>query len=324
MMATPANIIDQSTLYMRIYFAGSIFMVLYNFGAAILRSKGDTKRPLYFLVISGLINVVLNLIFVIFLHLDVAGVALATVISQSVACFLILSSLLHEEDATKLIWRELKLDKHVVLETMRIGIPAGIQGMAFSLSNVVVQSSINSFDSSIIVAANSAAVNIENFVYIGMMAIAQATISFTSQNIGAGKKEAVKHIMLVTLVLDALSAIIIGFIAWYFGSFFLSFYTNDPLVIETGLIRLFYVALFLFLNGVLDIFINSMRGMGHSTIPTLLMIIGVCGVRLAWLWFYFPHHQELSVIYMCYPLSWIITSLFEAGLWVYCYKQLIK
>lgn len=324
LMSTPKDIIEQSDLYMKIYLSGSIFMITYNFASAILRSKGDTKRPLYFLIISGVINAILNLTFVIVFHLDVAGVALATVISQGVGCFLILYVITNEIDATRLDLKHLQLDMDVVKETMRIGVPAGIQGAAFSLSNVVIQSSINSFDSSVIVAGNSAAINVENFVYIGMMAIAQSTISFTSQNIGANKKDKVFKIMWVTMILDILSALLIGITAWYFGEFFLSFYTNDALVIETGKLRLFYVAAFLFLNGVLDIFINSMRGMGRSTLPTIFMLIGVCGFRLMWLWFYFPSHADLATIYLCYPLSWIITILFEGYLWIDTYRKMMK
>lgn len=324
LMATPIDIINQSTIYMQIYFLGSLFMIIYNFGAAILRSKGDTKRPLYFLIISGLINVVLNLIFVIVFHWDVFGVAFATVISQAVSCALVIYTLLNESDAIKLEKKKLKMDLGIAKEIINIGVPAGIQGMAFSLSNVVVQSSINSFDSSIIVAGNSAASNIENFVYIGMMAFSSATITFTSQYIGAKKYDGVKKIMWLTMVLNAISAIAVGFLAWYFGNFFLRFYTDSPEVVEVGLIRLFWVAMFLVLNGILDIFINSMRGMGHSNVPTIIMIGGVCGVRLAWLLLYFPLNPRLEVIYMCYPLSWIITAVFEAILWYWYYLKLKK
>ncbi|MCF0112122.1 MAG: MATE family efflux transporter [Erysipelotrichaceae bacterium] len=323
LMSTPAEIIDGSTTYMRIYFTGSLFVVLYNFGGAILRSKGDTKRPLYFLMFSGVINVILNLIFVIVFQWSVVGVALATVISQMISCILVYRALLTDDDDTRLILKDICLDVDIVKEILRIGIPAGIQGMAFSVSNVVIQSSINSFDSSLIVAGNAAAANIENFVYVGMMAFASAAMTFTSQNIGAKNYGSVKRIMWVTMILDCFSALSVGFLAWYFGRFFLSFYTSDPSVIEYGIERLFWVAMFLALNGVLDVFINSLRGMGNSTVPTLIMIVGIVGIRLAWLWLYFPTHRQLGVIYMCFPISWVITSLLLGGLWLKEYKKLM-
>lgn len=324
LMSTPGDIIDQSTIYMKIILCGGIFMVVYNFGSAILRSKGDTKRPLYFLCISGIINVLLNLLFVIIFHLDVVGVAAATIISQAIGCLMLLYTLTHENDATRVDLRKLCLDFDVVKETMRIGIPAGLQGMAFSLSNVVIQSSINSFDSSIIVAGNSAAANVENFTYIGMMAFAQATITFTSQNVGAKRKDNVKKIMWYTMVLDLSSSFIAGVLVWYFGDFLLGLYNDNPMVIANGKIRLFYVCVFLFLNGAMDIYINSMRGMGRSSLPTVSMVIGVCGVRLLWLWFVFPQFRTLDMIYICYPISWLVTTVFEAVLWIDTHKKLMN
>ena len=323
LMSTPADILDGSTLYMKIFFIGSIFACTYNFGAAIMRAKGDTKRPMYFLFLSGILNVVLNLIFVIIFKMSVAGVALATVISQAVSFFLVLWSLIKDESLLHLDVKKIKLDRILTMDILRIGVPAGIQGMAFAISNVVVQSSINSFNSSVIVAGNSAASNIENFVYIGMMAFSQAAMTFTSQNVGAGRKDRLLKIMIYTMILDCSMAFITGFITWRFGDFFLSFYTNDPKVVEYGLYRLFWIAFFLWLNGVLDIFINCLRGMGESTLPTILMIVAVCGVRLAWLWFYFPAHRELEVIYMCFPISWTISSIMEGILWYVKYKKMM-
>lgn len=324
MMSTPSDIISLSELYMRIYFCGVFFLLVYNFGSAVLRSKGDTKRPLYFLMISGGLNVVLNLIFVIVFKWSVAGVALATVISEAVSAVLVCYTLMKETDATKLEIKKLKLDPHLALEIMKIGIPAGIQGMVFSISNVVIQSSINSFNSSTIVAGNSAGSNIEGFVYIGMMAFTQATITFTSQNIGAKKYSAINRILWVTLFLTTLSAALVGFIVWYFGDFFLSFYTNEQAVVDVGMIRLTYVALWLALNGVLDVFVCSMRGMGASTLPTVVMLVGICGVRLVWLWTVFPAHPTLEVIYLCFPISWIVTSIIQAILWFFVHKKTVQ
>ena len=324
LMSTPSDIIDLSTLYMRLYFVGCIFMFIYGFGSSILRSKGDTKRPLYFLAISGGLNVLLNLLFVIVFHMSVAGVALATVISQAVAAIMVCYVLMHTHDVTHLDLKKLGIDKKVTWEIVRIGVPAGIQGMVFSLSNVVIQSSINSFNSSIIVAGNSAGSSLEGFVYIGMTAFSQAATTFTGQNIGAKNYARVKSIMYITMLLSCVCSLTLGFASWYFGDFFLGFYTNEQAVIDVGMIRMTWVALPLILNGILDIFVCSLRGMGHSSLPTILMIVGICGVRFLWLWTYFPVHRSLDVIYMCFPISWIFTSLVEMVLWIYCYKKLMK
>lgn len=324
LMSTPEDIIDMSTLYMRLYFFGMFFGIIYNFGSSILRAKGDTKRPLYFLCISGVTNVVLNLLFVVVFRMSVAGVAIATVISQAVSSALVIITLLRETDATRLQISKLGIETSMASNIIKIGVPAGIQGMVFSLSNVVIQSSINSFGSSTIVAANSAAANIEGFVYIGIMAFTQACITFTSQNIGAGRYERIKDIMKSTMLMASATAIVIGFIVWFFGDFFLGFYTEEAAVIECGKIRLFYVALPMVLNGILDIFVASMRGMGYSSLPTFMMIIGICGVRLCWIWFVFPMFNTLPMVYMCFPISWLVTSIIQAVFWVKGYNNIME
>lgn len=321
MMDTPSDIIDLSTLYMRIYFIGVFFMMIYNFGASILRSKGDTQRPLYFLAISGVLNVCMNVIFVVVLKMSVAGVALATAISQALASILVCSTLMKEEDATRLDIHKLGIIPSVAWDIIRIGVPTGIQGMVFSLSNVVIQSSINSFGSSTIVAGNSAGANIENFVYIGMV-FSQATVTFTSQNIGANNKKQVKRILQYTLGLSIIFGVLLGVLVNVFGNTVLGFYTNDPSVIQVGIIRLRYVALFLALNGILDVFVASMRGMGYSTLPTGVMLMGICGVRLIWIWTMFPIFNSLECIYLCYPLSWTVTSIVQCIMWMYSHKKL--
>ena len=323
LMSTPSDIIDMSELYMRIYFVSAFFGLIYTFGSSILRSKGDTRRPLFFLFASGTVNV-LNLLFVIVFQMSVAGVALATVISQVLAAALVCITLIRESDATHLDLRKLHIDRSMALEIIRIGVPAGLQGMAFSLSNVVVQSSINSFGSSVIVAGNSASNNIENFVYIGMSAFTQACITFTSQNVGAKNLRRVKSIFNHSMVLTTLSAMLMGFLVWFFGEFLLSFYTNDPAVVEAGMLRLFWVSMFLFLNGVLDVFVSSMRGMGYSSLPTIVMLAGIRGVRLIWLLLIFPLHRTLVTIYLCFPLSWTITSIVLGFIWLYCYRHMMR
>lgn len=324
LMATPSDIIDLSELYMRIYFASAMLGLIYNFGASILRAKGDTKRPLYFLGISGITNVILNMVFVIVFEWSVAGVAIATVISQAISAFLVCRALTKETDATQLDLRKLGIDWSMAWNIIKIGVPAGIQGMVFSLSNVVVQSSINSFDSSTIVAGNSAAANIENFVYIGVMAFTQACITFTSQNVGAKNYGRIKQIFKSTMLMTIVAAGTIGLTVWHFGEFFLSFYTSEAMVIEAGLIRMGCVGVFLVINGILDVFVASMRGMGYSTLPTMVMVGGICGVRLAWLWIVFPMFRELSVIYMCFPISWTVTSLIQWFFWAKCYRKTMR
>ena len=324
MMSTPTDIIDLSELYMRIYFVGTFFTLIYNFGAAIFRSVGDTKRPLYFLLISGLIKVVLSLLFVIVFQWGVAGVALSTAIGQAIAAAMVCLTLIKEKGPHHLDFKKLSIDVPMALDIIKIGVPAGIQGMVFALSNVVIQSSINSFNSSVIVAGNSAANNIENFVYIGMSAFTQACITFTSQNIGAHKLQRVGTIFKQSMILTILSAASIGFLAWFFGEFFLGLYTPDAAVVEAGMVRLLWVTMPLWLNGVLDVFVASMRGFGYSTGPTILTIVGICGVRLTWIWTVFQLHRSLDVIYMCFPLSWIITSIVLGLYWFKCYRKLMK
>ncbi|MBR0385059.1 MAG: MATE family efflux transporter [Erysipelotrichaceae bacterium] len=324
LMGTPDEIIDLSTLYMRIYFAGVIALLLYNFGSAVLRSKGDTKRPLYFLILSGIVNVLLNLFTVIVLKWSVAGVAFATVASQVISAALVLYVLVNEEDATRLDLLHLYAEKNSVIEIMRIGIPAGLSAAVFALSNVVVQSSINSFNSTAVVAGNSAGSSIENFVYIGYTAFNQATITFTSQCLGAGRTDRIKEILIKTGLLVAVSAVLMSSVVYYTGPLLLQLYTNEQAVIDVGMIRTALVARFLVLNGLLDVFVNSLRGMGYSTLPTVLMIAGICGIRIGWIYTVFPTAGTLESIYMCFPVSWLCTTIVEAILWFIVYRKVVN
>ena len=321
MMSTPEDFIDLSATYMRVYFMGVIFLLLYNFGSAILRSKGDTQRPLYFLLISGVLNIVLNFITVYFFHLSVIGAASATVASEALSAFLVLNVLFHEEDATRLDMKHLYFDKESILNIMRIGIPAGLSGAVFALSNVVIQSSINSFNSTDVVAGNAAGNNVENYVYIGYMAFTQATITFTSQCMGAGRLDRIKQIMVTTMAMVVVGAIIMGTAVYLAGPFVLKFYTDKPEVVAVGMVRIRLVASLLVLNGILDVFVNSLRGMGVSTLPTILMVVGICGVRLLWIYTMFPIHHTLESIYLCFPISWAVTSIVEFILWIIVYRR---
>ena len=324
LLGTPEEIIGQSDLYMKIYFAGSLFLLVYDFGTAVLRSKGDTTRPIVYLTLSGVLNVALNLIFVIVFHMGVAGVALATIVAQGVASVLVWLALRREEGDMKVELARLHLDKVLAKDILHIGIPAGLQSIIFSLSNLVVQSSINSFGNTSIIAGNSAAINLENFVYIGMSAFMQACISFTSQNVGAKQIGKIKEIMWMTLLLCVGSGFLVAGILYCNGHFFLSFYTNSVDVENWGMYRLLYVTLLLPIQGVSDVMIGSMRGMGYSILPTVCMLAGICGIRLVWLWFIFPLFPTLSVVYLCFPISWTCTGLLQIVLWIVSYRKFLK
>jgi putative MATE family efflux protein len=319
-MGTPADIISQSTLYLRIYFVGSIPLLVYNFGSAVLRSKGDTAHPTLYLAIGGVLNVILNLYFVICLQMSVAGVAIATVISESVSAVMVTVQLMKESGSIHLDLKKIRMDPAIASSIMKIGIPAGLQTMMWSISNVAVQSAINSFGSTA-VAGNSAAANIEGFVYIGMGAFSQACITFTSQCAGAGEKERIKKIFWVLTVLMIVSSWSVGALAWGFGRFFLSLFTNDSAVIDMGMIRMWHVVFWLWLNGVLDIPASSLRGMGYSATPTVAMLLGIVGVRLLYIATIWKLNPTLDVLYMCFPLSWVITCVILFLLWKYFYRQ---
>ncbi|MBO5377347.1 MAG: MATE family efflux transporter [Ruminiclostridium sp.] len=310
LMDTPDEVIDLSTLYLRIYFCGMIAMMVYNFGSSLLRSKGDTKRPLYYLAFAGVINVVLNMIFVIIFRMDVAGVALATVISQCVSAFLVVRCLMKETDGFKLILKKLGVDKQITLKILRIGIPAGFQGVVFSLSNVVIQSSINGFGP-VVMAANSAAASIEGFVWVSMNAFSQAAISFVSQNIGAGKYSRINKITFTACACAAIAGLVFGNLAYLFGEPLLGIYDPRPEIIPSGLIRMSLVCGLYFLCGLMDCCTGAIRGMGFAVAPTIVSLLGACGLRLLWIGtiFQIPDYHTEFMLFLSYPLSWGITFI---------------
>ncbi len=307
MMKSPEDVLDLSALYLRVYFTGMLGTMVYNFGSAILRAKGDTKRPLYALIIAGVLNALLNLFFVISLHMDVAGVGLASSISSYVSALIVLYVLASDDSAIHLDFRNLKIDTEVLKEIATVGIPAGIQGTVFSISNVVIQSSINSFGT-IVMAGNGAASSIEGFVYNIMNSFYQCCLTFTSQNVGAGQIKRVPKILFVCELFVILSGLVAGIGAYKAGNFLLGIYNSDPEVIQAGLIRMSIVCQPYFLCGIMDVFVGSLRGMGASFGPMIVSLLGVCVFRLIYIATYFQSHHTIQVLYASYPITWILTA----------------
>lgn len=323
LMGSPDDVIDLSALYLKIYFLGTIAMMLYNYGSAILRAQGDTQRPLKFLTLSGVLNVILNLIFVIVLKMSVAGVALATIISQYISAVLIMICLMKEKYPFGISLKEMTFDAAEFKQILVIGLPAGIQGTVFALSNVTVQSSINSFGK-IVMAGNGAASNLEGFVYVAMNTFYQSAISFTSQNLGAKKYERLTPILFTCLGCVLVTGAVLGIGLWYFGDIFLSIYSSDPEVISAGIIRLSYIGKIYFLCGTMDVLCGCLRGMGYSLIPMINSLLGSCAFRLVWLATVFKIYHTQDMVYIVYPLSWIITIILHLILYIYVRKKMQK
>ena len=312
LMQAPENVLKLAARYLKIYFAGITSSMIYNFGSALLRAKGDTKRPLYILLISGMINVILNLLFVIFFKMGVSGVAFATVIAQTAAAIFITAILKTENDEFKLSFKLLKIDREIFIRIMKIGIPAGLQGTLFSFSNVIIQSSVNTFGA-ITIAGNSAAQNIEGFVYTAMNGFAQGTLTFTSQNVGAQKYDRVKKLVLISEILVTAIGLVLGFSVILFDVPVLKMYSKNSMTIKTGADRLFIICSTYFLCGMMDVIGNIIRGFGHSVLPMIVTLAGACGFRILWIatFFQIPKFHTPKTIYYSYPLSWLITFIVE-------------
>ncbi len=310
LMDTPDNVIDKATLYMQIYFLGMPFFMLYNYGAAILRAIGDTKRPLYFLVVSGLTNAVLNMFLVIAFHLDVAGVAIATVISQMISCVMVLLCLYRTEGIYQLRFRKLGINRRVLRQILQVGVPAGIQSMVINFSNVLLQSSVNSFGATAM-AGYTAANNLLGFLYVSVNAVTQACMSFTSQNFGVGKWKRMDRVLIDCILLSASVALVLGFGFYFFGPEILQIYTADSEVISCGMDILVITTTTYFLCGIMDLFPGALRGMGYSAVPMLLSIIGTVGIRIIWIFMVFPYHRSLTVLFVSYPFSWLVTIIMQ-------------
>lgn len=314
LMDTPEDAIDQSALYMRIYFAGMPFFMLYNYGAAILRAVGDTKRPLFFLIISGMVNAGLNLILIVVFHLGVAGVAIATVIAQMLSCILVLRCLYKTEASYQLRFSSLMLKGSYLKQIFQVGIPAGIQSTVINFSNVLLQSSVNSFGS-VAMAGYTAANNIFGFLFASVNSITQACMSFTSQNYGAGKWKRMDKVLQNCILLSIIVSVTLGGGAYIFGPKLLKIYTSDAAVIQCGMEILLYTTVTYFMCGLMDLFPGALRGMGYSAAPMVLSIVGTVGTRIVWIFFVFPKQRSLDILFISYPASWLVTIVLQ----VICY-----
>ena len=308
-MNTPDEVLKLASLYLRIYFIGMTATMLYNFGSAILRAIGDTRRPLIYLIIAGVINVCLNLFFVIVVKIGVAGVAIATAVSQCISAVLVIRCLITDTGLIKLHFNRLKIHKDVLIKILKIGLPAGFQGTLFSLSNVVIQSSVNSFGE-IVIAGNTIASNLEGFVYVSMNAFHQAAISFVGQNVGAGQYKRINRIMFTALGCVTVVGLILGFSATLFGEPLLGLYSKSDAAIAAGMVRLEYICTVYFMCGIMDVMVGVLRGLGSSIMPMIVSLIGACGFRLLWIATVFQIEQfhRIETVYISYIISWILTA----------------
>lgn len=318
-MGAPEEVLNQSILYVRIYFAAMPAMMVYNFGSAILRAVGDTRRPLYFLTFAGIVNVILNLFFVLVCSMGVAGVALATAISQVISAILVVYCLIKSEGAYRLDLRALRIVPHKFVMMAKIGIPAGLQGAIFSISNVLIQSSVNSFGA-IAMAGNSAAGNLEGFVYTAMNALHQTAVSFVGQNYGARKYKRIKTIAIECVVIVTVVGLVGGNLVYLFGKPLLGLYNTEADVIAYGLKRLLYICCPYFLCGVMDTLVGCLRGLGQSVLPTIVSLTGACFFRIVWIYTIFAVERTPEILYVSYPISWTITSLVHLVCLIIVYK----
>ncbi|MGN1148367.1 MAG: MATE family efflux transporter [Lachnospiraceae bacterium] len=323
LMGAPEEVLGQSVLYIRIYFAAMPAMMVYNFGSAILRAVGDTRRPLYFLTVAGVINVILNLIFVIVCSMGVAGVALATAVSQVISATLVIICLMKSDGAYRLDFKALRIVPHKFIMMIKIGLPAGLQGAIFSISNVLIQSSVNSFGATAM-AGNSAAGNLEGFVYTSMNTLHQTAVSFVGQNYGAKKYRRIRTIALECLAIVTVVGLVMGNGVYLAGNTLLQLYSTEEEVIAYGMRRLLYICCPYFLCGVMDTLVGCLRGLGRSVLPMLVSLTGACLFRIVWIYTVFAADRTLDVLYVSYPISWAITSLVHLGCLLVIYGNILQ
>lgn len=308
-MDSPADVLPLSTVYLRIYFAGTPANMAYNFGASVLRSVGDTKRPLYFLTISGIANVVLNLILVAVFHMGVAGVAIATIASQYLSAVFVIVHMLRTDECIRLDLRKLRFHKDKMVKIVTVGLPAGFQGAVFSISNVLIQSSVNSFGS-LVVAANGAAGGLEGFTYTAMNSVYHAALTFVGQNVGARRYDRINRVIVTCLITVAVIGIVMGALTFIFSEPLLGLYLpNDPDAIPFGQTRLTYVILPYFICGMMEVMVGGQRGMGMSILPMVNSLLGSCALRIVWIFTVFAANPTLPMLYISYPISWTVTTI---------------
>lgn len=323
LMGTPENVLPLAALYVRIYFAGMPAILLYNYGSAILRAIGDTKRPLYYLAVAGVLNIILNLIFVIVFEMSVAGVALATILSQTLSAILVIRCLMHTEGGCHLDLHQLKIHSHKLWKILQLGLPAGLQGSIFSLSNVLIQSSVNSFGA-IAMAGNSAAANIEGFTYVAMNSFYQAAITFVSQNMGAMEFKRIRKIAWQCLACVTVTGALLGNLSFFFGHQLLGIYSDEAEVIRYGIYRLEVIGTTYFLCGIMDVCVGCLRGIGYSFLPMVVSLLGACGFRILWIFTVFKGHHDLHTLYISYPISWAITASVHIICFLILYRRMVK
>ncbi len=324
-MGSPDSVRDDATLYLQIYFAGTPAVLLYNFLASVLRAVGDTRRPLAYLSISGVANVLLNLILVLLLpkEIGISGVGIATVVSQVISALLVCRCLHHTSECYHLDYKALKIYPDKLKSMIKIGLPAGIQGSLFSISNVIIQTNINFWGADVI-AGNSAAQTIEGFTYVAMNSVAQTALAFVGQNIGARKAKNVRTIILWSCLFVTIIGIIFGGISYLLGKPLLRLFNPDATVIHYGLIRLLFICLPYFLAGLMDVLVGALRGMGYSLVPMLISVVGICGFRVLWIYTVYPNWRFLETIYISYPITWILTLLIQALCLIIILNKMIR
>jgi len=326
LMGTPDTVLPLSAVYMKIYFAGITFTMVYNFCAAILRAAGDTKSPLVFLSFAGVVNVVLNVIFVTLFHMNVAGVALATTISQGISAVLVVMALMKRTDACRLELKKLRFHRIQLIKMLRIGLPAGMQSSLFAISNVMIQSSINSFGD-VLMSGNAASGNLEGFVYTSLNAFHQTAVNFIGQNAGARQYKRVSKIFLICLGSVTVTGLVLGAVFYVLGPTLLSLYITDSAeALHWGMVRLSLVCIPYFVCGLMDVSTGALRGLGESFIPMVISVLGVCGIRIGWIMtiFQIPAFHTPQSLYISYPISWGITFLCQLAAFLYVYRKHTK
>ena len=323
LLGTKDDLLPGAILYLRIYFLGLPAMAVYNFGNAVFSAVGDTKKPLVFLSIAGALNIALNLFFVIVCGLGVAGVALASALSQCVSALLILRALAHAQDCFALHWRALRLDPAMARSILQLGVPSGCQNAVFAFANLFIQAGVNSFDS-VMVKGNSAAINSDALVYDAMAAFYTACSSFMSQNYGAGKIDRVKRSYLISLAYAFGTGLVLGLALAAFGPAFLSLFTTEPAVIDAGMKRLTVMGLAYCISAFMDNTIAASRGLGHTVVPTVIVLLGSCVFRVVWVYTVFAHFHTIPVLDLVFPCSWVITAIAEILYFIRCYKQQMR